>query len=285
MSCFTTVIPDATPQSTDSCCITFELCIDDCAKTVEDGLLDCNWTPCQEEKCYENPYVIGDVFTFQTQEINNYTGLYSDWIEANIYDQDGTLIRAVDNVMVALGVRGNMCGIDVQTIEVDTSDLTGCWYLEFTIGVGESLKEFCTPLFKEVEPCDDTVWVESVNTTDCWNKCYVTPNFYQGTNSITYSNGFRIFAKMVKGLGSVAKEVFNNEVASKTVTGTDTLVMTEFTPPYVGRKLIKQVLAGDEVYVDGVEYSFDGDATVVATLGTMTLLEFNLTDECTTQSC
>jgi hypothetical protein len=263
----------------------------DCECTWLEGILtECddkwNCNLCDVDQKYFSPFVRGDKIMIQTaffdrynEERQNPTAGFDEWILVELCDSDGNVLSAsVQNIASRYWV-GWACGKSYQTIEIDTSlDIfPECWSLRFTVlqeqgfdcesfcnGVcvqpseSEVQEVICTQDFQEVLCDEDTFLIESsYGSTDCGNHCYQEPEAWAGSESFAYTNKWRFYGYLLDESIRIEKQKTGNKHRYVEVQEFYRLVIYGLAPPYVKNILVKQILAGMDVKINGEDYMID----------------------------
>lgn len=244
-----------------------QLCLD----IPTDGfLVECgqawNCTRCASDGIYHHPFFGGDKIQIQFPFFDSYNpnpenpiNGFGPFVRVRFMgDVSGVLTDLslfASRSMVAHG-----CGKSYQIIEIDTTLFPDCvWSLEVATYTpdGNQSQRICTQEFGRVSNCDDTIVVSSdYSGKDCFGNCYGEPDAYTG-DLIQYDNTIRLYGYFKNEGGSFTKTISNGRKTSISLQETFTLQLGKKIPPYVKNILLKQILSGDVVYVDGEDYRVD----------------------------
>ena len=233
-----------------------------CLPTPKDGILSEEpWNclspfPCILDARYNNPYERGDKFQFQTLVFGGTAsapaGYDSLVTSVEVCLSDGTFIPAPFTRKMSAWKDGR----PYQIIEIDTTNLTGCWNLKFTMS--DSAVPCYSQHFGETY-CDKSRYItirSIVEFQDCSNYCYGTSDSFTG-DEIEYDNTLRIRGNIRCTGFSIPKaenEITGEEYVDDSVRETFRVSLFGAFPPYMKTIFSKSLLYGKSVIIDGEEY-------------------------------
>ena len=160
-----------------------------CAEQLKNGrFTDNEWNcslTCQTDIAYFQPYIPGDKIQFQTifysGSPNNPTP-FDSIATVELCTEEGT------TPLVAQKMSGWKDKRPFQILELDTSGLTGCFSLKYTLADGTVCK---TEHFRQIDDCKETILIQSKrNSRDCFGYCYGPPDSFVG-DELEYNNALR----------------------------------------------------------------------------------------------
>ncbi|MGV6816108.1 MAG: hypothetical protein ACWA44_02425 [Thiotrichales bacterium] len=267
-----------------------------CLSQPTDGILsECgqswNCTKCAADSEYLIPFIRNDKIQILTRMYDGYNADpenpvhgWGTFIRAEFMgDVSGTITNLAaftSRKMVAWG-----CDQSYQILEVDTSLFPDCIFsIQITTynTSGDIIEQVCTQEYGEVNSKAKVVMLTGNNTKkDCFGGCYEAPDAYVG-DLIMYDNSIRLHGYIKAS--DISKE-------SIVVQGTTT--RTEFEdqyifqlgapiPPFMHRVLMRQIMAGSTVTIDGETYDVPESLSSSNDLdrGYMFLYSLTLTKEC-----
>jgi len=216
-----------------------------------------NYNLCQTDKCYFTPYFRGDKIQIQTLFVDpgkEIPTAYNTLIGVRLLDQLNNELETTTGAIASRLMSAWNGKYNFQIIEIDTSLFShGCWKLELeSDGV-----VVVTNDFKPVPNCKNTLLIKSTyDKKDCFGFSYGEPEEYTG-QLIEYDNSLRYWASIKVSGDTIQKERVGSKITSAIVTNSWKLILGEMIPPYTKRIMVNQHLAGQKVFIDGVEYIFD----------------------------
>ena len=255
-----------------------EVCLpvkESCRRTPTDGLLsECgnawNCATCPSDNRFGVPFVRGDKIQLQTLFYDSYNGNpkqptngWGSFVKAeftgNISGTITNLAAFASRKMVAYG-----CGRSYQIIEIDTALFPDtCWNVELTAydQSNNPTDQVCSQEFEVFDNCGgqvDSVLIRGNYTAkDCFGHCYGEPDAYLG-DLIEYDNTRRFRGYIKASGGSFTKTVTSaGKVTKVTLQEEFTLQLGQRIPPFYSNILLKELLPGDTVTVDGEDYTIE----------------------------
>lgn len=279
----------ANPSCVDLNSQVTEICFTkrDCSPTSELLLKACdklnNCTLCQGQAAYFIPYQEGNTIDFQLRELdtgnaditNPVTG-WGDWITAEICDDTGTTINtAIDSFTsdYLVGYKES----SYQLIRVDTTTLPDCWSLKVIIGD----KELCSEPFRKVHPKEDVLCISSdYEGSDCDMNYYGAPDAFAGTNEFVYNNQICICGVLQREPGALTRTQTSNKLAAIEFRENYSFRLSQPIPLYMNDYLLKILLGGDTIRVNGEEFQIESFAPDNLATNGMFLYSLTLYKEC-----
>ena len=186
---------------------------------------------------------------------------------------------------------GNESWQNIQQIEVDMSLLIpelliqfpnggGCFVIEweFYPNVPSKKYTFCTEPFK-LEPCPDkseTLYLEGIySTSDCFNYYYGDEAIGNG-QLFTYYNAYRLPGFLEMTSFEITKDLIGtrlNAISSEVI---EKYILKSKRIPRQIAKLLTNILASKQVYVNGKEYICDGEVPKNNDVGNQWFVEAQL---------
>ena len=263
---------------------------------------------CGDEIQYCNPVVNGDLLYFQMRfpdnispDIKNPTSGWNSsiYVKGEVYASDGTLLGSVipyaSEYMVShtqtidvskKGFNSTVAGGSFQNIIINTSAINeDCFYFAFYYKVDAST--WSDPLYTEqfckVHCEAKTVLLQTqIKGFDCYNVFYGngTELPYYGSSFFDHIGRLRIAGEItLEGSEIIKTQDFNRNVTENTTNELYT-VRTMLVPPYVAKKTVGQLLAGQRVLVDGNEFDLRTPPQKNNDDNRMWLMDIELSSEC-----
>lgn len=184
-----------------------------------------------------------------TDKINPDKG-WGDWIFAEIYAPDGSLISKTIPDFASRWMVAHSGKYSYQNIEIDFSLIDApCFYIKFfTESNGEIVEEVCTQHFRRFQ-CTSILEIEGVHTGyDCWNNFYGKPKgTFLGTENFDYSNKIYVNAGMKFFEAAIEKSDANGFSVSEITRVT----FNELVPPFLMRYIAAKILPTKNARING----------------------------------
>lgn len=206
---------------------------------------------CQTDVPYCIPVRAGDKLTIQTQfsgDPNNPDPY--DGISVGIFSPTGEQIDGSGNY-ISDACAGTTENNVFQTYEFDTDYLAGL-NRSFKIGFTSDSGSVSTETYCFEDGCSDrSILLEGkFEGKDCYGNDYRSGN-------CQYSNSLRVYGEIVDRGGGVTKTYFGKKARKTEVVVNYELVLTRPVPPRIKDRILKQILAGTEVLIDGTSVKID----------------------------
>lgn len=269
------------------CRASCELIAKDCAQ-----LFNCNLSNGETPYCIN--YEAGNTFDIQLRVIDEYnpdpTSPANGWgmfIKAELVDSDGVVVSTDYAAFSDEYVVGYTEGVgSYQTLRINFDDcesLAGtCFSIKFRVFDGASETEvFCTENFKKVIGCEPLLYVESIYShLDCCGNYFGVGDAFTGSSNFIYSNRIGISAVLQNEAGSVEVENFGSIRTSTVILDVKNVSLLEKIPFYL-HQYIKNVLAGEEIFIDSNQYLMNGfNPEIGAGALPMFIYSFQVYNEC-----
>jgi len=206
---------------------------------------------CQSDVPYCIPISPGDKLSIQTQFAGDPDNPDPfDGVTVGIYSPSGQLIDA-SNAYISDACAGKSESSVYQTYQFDVDYLK---QLGDTFRIGFSVDGKLTST--ETYCFDDGCQLRSVllegkfEGVDCYGNDYRNPD-------CEYSNSIRVYGEVVDRGGGIEKTYFGRKARKTEVFVNYELVLTKPVPPRIKDRILKQILAGSEVLIDGQSVRID----------------------------
>lgn len=264
-----------------------------CDPNPYDGLIgDCenNWnnTLCQSDLCFSMPVFRGDKIQLQTiwrKPVDEETE-FADWVQVKLYNNNGDLIS--DDLTDFLSKYGGFTSPrgDYQLYEIDTSlpafDGVDCWHIEITTFVegegGRLIKNFaCSQDFCFIADCDSyPMFKPEIKAFDGFGYYYGEPVTWTD-NNFKFQPQYRIHGEVLLKGAESQKIVTGDSVSLLSVREVYHVDVLDWVAPYFLKLLVKTILAGKYVYVDGEKFETSDQTITRTNKGSRNLsISFNL---------
>src|SRR5680860_584184 len=224
----------------------------DCSVQDDDILNEDNvWNLklCQSDQPYCGPIAAGDTLSFQTKFPGDSVNPDSSGIGVEIQNPTGGTISSDRGSIVSEECAGFNDDNVYQSFSLDTTYIdtqADTFKVQFSDGSDAvSSESYCF-----VDDCDNTVLLESEydDRNDCYGNTY---------GECGYTNSIRLFAEIVDRGGSINKTYVGTKSRKTEVSIPYEVRLTKAVPPYIKDIILKQILPGDRVLVDGQEVMID----------------------------
>ena len=244
-----------------------ELIAKDCAQ-----LFNCNLELGETPYCLK--YEAGGSFDIQLRVIDEFNpdatipaAGWGSFIKAELLDSDGVIISTDHTAFASDYVVGYTEGVgSYQTIRIDFDLCEGlagtCFSIKFRVfNVAlEETEVYCTETFTKLQDCEDLLYIESTYSyLDCCGNYYGIGESFIGSSNFVYSNRIGIWADLLNETGGVEIESFGSIRTNTVVRDVKNVSLLEKIPYYL-HKYIKNVLAGENIFVNSNEYLMDSFA-------------------------
>ncbi len=247
------------------CRASCELIAKDCAQ-----LFNCTLELGETPYCLK--YEEGGVFDIQLRVIDEFnpdpTIPASGWgtfIKAELLDSDGVIVSIDHTLFSSDYVVGYAEGVgSYQTIRLDFDLCEGlagtCFSVKFRVfdNLAAEVEVFCTETFTKLPDCEELLYLESTYTDlDCCGNYYGIAGSFVGSDNFAYSNKIGIWADLLNEVGGVEIESFGSIRTNTVIRDVKSFSLLEKIPYYL-HNYIKNVVAGENVFVNSNEYLMDG---------------------------
>ena len=266
----------------------------DCRASCELIAKDCSQLfNCQQEEG-ETPFCLkyesGGEFDIQLRVIDEFnpdpTNPVSGWglfIKAELIDSDGVVVSTDHTAFSSEYVVGYTEEIgSYQTIKLDFDLCEGlageCFSVKFRVfdDVAAETEVYCTESFKKINDCEDLLYIESVyNWLDCCGNFYGVADSFVGSSNFAYSNKIGVWAVLQNEEGSVSIELSGTIRSTTTIRDQKNVSLLEKIPFYL-HKYIRNVLAGENIFINSNEYLMDS-FTPEVNAGALPMFIYNFT--------
>ena len=253
----------------------------DCTVQEDDILNDnkpWNLTLCQSDTPYCTPVVAGDTLSFQTKFPGDAESPDSSGVGVEILNAAGGVIDDTRSSIVDEECAGFNGDNVYQSFSLDT-EYIATQADSFRIGFDEGGQSVSSESFCFVDECSpNTVLLESEyeDRNDCYGNSY---------GDCGYSNSLRVYAEIVDRGGSITKTYVGTKSRKTEIKVPYEVVLTKPVPPHIKDQILKQILPGDIVKVDGQEVMIDSfDIQNVIQKGNMFKFSIPFTWTCKTGS-
>ena len=270
------------------CRASCELIAKDCAQ-----LFNCNLQGGETSYCLK--YEAGNSFDIQLRVIDEYnadpTTPVSGWglfITAELINSDDVVVSTDYTAFASDYVVGYTEGVgSYQTIRLNFDNceaLAGtCFSVKFRVfdSAAAEVEVFCTENFKKMVGCDSLLYLESIYSyLDCCGNYYGVGDVFVGSSNFQYSNRIGIYAVLQNEEGSVEVETFGSIRTSTIILDVKNVSLFEKIPYYL-HQYLKNVLAGEKIFVDSNQYLMDGFTPEISSAALpMFIYSFNVYNEC-----
>lgn len=273
----------------------YKVCLPDivnCDPNPYDGLIgDCenNWnnTLCQQDLCFSMPVARGDKLQFQTtwKKKVDPDDVFDSWIKVKLYS-NGELVSDVPGDFLSRYGGFTSPKGDYQVYEIDTSlpafEEVNCFHLEiqtFTGSDGGDIIENygCTQDFCFIQDCDEyPLFKPEIKAFDGFGYYYGDPVTYTDQN-FKFAPEYRIHGQVLLKGAESQKVVTGDSVSLLSVREVYHVDVLDWTAPYFLKLLVKTILAGKYVYVDGEKFETSDQTITRTNKGSRNLaISFNL---------
>lgn len=248
-----TYTPTLTPESNDSYIVKREFIVVECDPQPEVGSCDLfNNNLCGNDECYAQPFIAGDVLSFQWRFAMPLSMSLS--FAVSLVDQDFNPI-AYAVPLDTFGVGYDSEYQTYQWLNIDTALISlSVDYFHVKVVYGDDNKEWFSEPFERVKCAEETLFIQGIFNTgvDCYKNFHNNPpNFSQANNG--YISQTRIWGTLEKIGHSISKEKSEEVEISTTVEQLFLLRSSRKVPQYVADK-IAEAFSGTTIYIDGVQY-------------------------------
>lgn len=270
------------------CRASCELIAKDCAQ-----LFNCNLDLGEIPFCLK--YETGGSFDIQLRVIDEFnpdpaipTSGWGVFIKAELLDSDGVVVSTDHTAFSSDYVVGYAEGVgSYQTIRLDfdlCESLAGsCFSVKFRVfdNLAAETEVYCTETFNKLQDCEDLLYLESLyKDVDCCGNYYGVGDNFIGSSNFEYSNRIGIWADLLNEVGEVEIESFGSIRTNTTIRDIKSFSLLEKIPYYL-HKYIKNVVAGEKVYINNNQYLMDSFSpeSIQGALP-MFIYSFNVYTEC-----
>lgn len=225
----------------------------DCT-TQDDDILNedkpWNLRLCQSDVPYCTPVAAGDNISFQTRFPGDPDAPDSSGVGVNIQNPDGSVISSDRANIVGEECAGFNGDNVYQSFQLDTNFIA-TQADTFKVGFSEGGESVSSESFCFTDDCsENTVLLESEfeNRNDCYGNTY---------GECGYSNSLRVYAEIMDRGGSINKTYVGKKARKTEINIPYEIRLTKPVPPHIKDRILKQILAGDVVKVDGQEIMVD----------------------------
>lgn len=239
---------------------------------------------------YLNPIPDGEKFHLQFQFFDDTStdrkapdAGWGDWINIQLYDKAGTLIKDTSVDAMTTIASGWFVGWDgykmVQVIEIDTSLFAmDCFSFRAYTSGGQ---EVCTEPFKRITECSQTIELESsYEGEDCLGFSYREMEAVLGTE-FAYRNRIWVNGSIRNAGGENTVENYGiSLITSVEVLDLWALHVNDKIPPNLERYLRGVIFAGRDVTINSETYTYEEVRTQVLAKSQMFFLGFPIQRKC-----
>lgn len=270
------------------CRASCELIAKDCSQ-----LFNCSLEDGETPYCLK--YEAGQTFDIQLRVIDDFnpdpTNPASGWgifIKAELLDVDGVVVSTDHTAFSDDYVVGYAEGVgSYQTIRINFNSceaLAGtCFSIKFRVfdNTAAEVEVFCTETFKKLLGCDSLLYLEGeYSYLDCCGNYYGIADAFIGSDNFNYSNKIGVYAVLQNEEGSVEVETLGTIRTRTTILDVKNVSLLEKIPFYL-HKYIKNVLAGEKMFVNSSQYLMDGFTPEINTGALpMFIYSFSIYTEC-----
>jgi len=233
---------------------------------------------CQSDQPYCTPVVAGDSLSFQTKFPGDSEAPISTGVGVELQNPSGGLIDNTRASILSAECAGFNGDNVYQSFQLDTTYIA-TQASSFKVGFDEGGQSVSSESFCFVDECDPgTVLLESEydDRNDCYGNSY---------GECGYSNSLRVYAEIVDRGGSITKNYVGTKSRKTEIRVPYEVVLTKPVPPHIKDQILKQILPGDIVKVDGQEVMIDSfDIQNVIQKGNMFKFSIPFTWTCKTGS-
>ncbi len=251
-------------------------CTPTCTLTTLAGCSDLH--NCQEQSTannYFNPLIEGDTFMFQLRFLDRHNtdpenpdDGWGIFVVAELLDNNGDLISDDHTEFASRYLVGWDGSSSYQLIEIDFDLLRTnypnlvCFSFKFVAyryveDLAIEVDHICSQHFQDAIPCQETVLIHSIMTTDCCDNYYGSPVAFVGNANFKYSNKWRYYAGVRRTNTEFEKQVFGVKRTKVEIDRIFLLQLKRKIPPYLFILLTEIHLAGERFFVDDIEYFID----------------------------
>lgn len=168
-----------------------------------------------------------------------------------------------------------------QIIDLGFGDFSSdhCFYFKFYFGNGEEVfEEFCSEPFKLNSCKNSTVLLEGVypdTVLDCFGYFYGLPVWSVGT-PFRYSNKYRVRGSFELNSIEIEKQLVTKYLKAVSSSKCEVYNLKTFGLPEEVTRLISEIYASRDLYVDGLLYQLDGNVEKNNDTGSQWFLESTL---------